>query len=204
MRYIKKKITLPSPSLVISLVALFVALGGSAYAITVRGSDILNGSITDADIKNRSLKGTKFQLNSIGGNAIKASSLKPRTFAGRLFKENSIGGNAIKESTLGPVPQADGITRQAVVSNVGQLVRGRGVAANGVARTAEGVYQVTFDREVASCAYFALLADPSTGAPPSGQIGAGTSPANPNAVVVRTTNQNGADADRPFHLTVSC
>ena len=43
---------------VISLVALFTALGGGAYAAaTVTGADVVNNSLTGADVKERTLKG---------------------------------------------------------------------------------------------------------------------------------------------------
>jgi hypothetical protein len=46
----------PSASLVISLVALFVALGGTSYAaLTITGKNVKNGSLTTKDIKNNSL-----------------------------------------------------------------------------------------------------------------------------------------------------
>jgi hypothetical protein len=45
-----------SPSLVVSLLALVVALGGTAYAaLTITGRNVKNGSLTGADVKNRSL-----------------------------------------------------------------------------------------------------------------------------------------------------
>ena len=50
-----------SPSLVISCVALFISLGGGAYALTVTGKNIKNGSITSADIENRSLRAEDFR-----------------------------------------------------------------------------------------------------------------------------------------------
>jgi hypothetical protein len=46
----------PSASLVISVVALFVALGGTSYAaLTITGKNVKNGSLTTKDIKNNSL-----------------------------------------------------------------------------------------------------------------------------------------------------
>ncbi len=44
----------PSPALVISLIALFVAMGGTAYAIasnSIRSRHIVNDAVTSADIK---------------------------------------------------------------------------------------------------------------------------------------------------------
>jgi hypothetical protein len=57
---------LPSPATAIALVALFVAVGGTAYAAaTVTGRDIRNGTVTTADIKNRSLKAVDFRRGTI-------------------------------------------------------------------------------------------------------------------------------------------
>jgi hypothetical protein len=203
LRFLRKR-SLPSPALVVALVALFIAFGGSAYALTVGGAQIRNGSITGVDIKNRSLKGTKFQLNSIGGNAIKGSALKSNSIPGRTLQNDTVTGNQIDESTLGPVPQATGSQYLAVVNAQGQLVSGRGVAANGVARTGAGTYQVTFARAVGPCAFSATLANSTNGAPPVGLIGAATTAANPNAVVIYTTNAAGQATDQPFHLFLSC
>jgi hypothetical protein len=171
----------PSPSMVVALAALFVALGGSAYAaLVITGHNVRNGSLTGADIKNKSL-------------------------ASRDIKRNSVGGVAIAESRLKTVPsasQADGLTRFAVVSASGQLVRGRNVTS--AARTSAGRYQVIFNRDVRNCAYFATLGDPSASGPSSGQIATGSLGSNVNGVAVRTTDADGTAGDRSFHLIVPC
>jgi hypothetical protein len=41
---------------VAATLALFLALGGSAYAVSVNGGDVVNGSLTGKDIKNNSIK----------------------------------------------------------------------------------------------------------------------------------------------------
>ena len=67
----------PSPSMVVALAALFVALGGSAYAaIVITGHNVRNGSLTGADIKNNSLASKDVKHNSLGGVAIAESKLK--------------------------------------------------------------------------------------------------------------------------------
>jgi hypothetical protein len=75
----------PSPALPISMVALFVALGGSAYALTITGGDVVNGSLTGSDIKNRSLT---------------QADLKGRALKGTLMIADSVGYNAVKEQVL--------------------------------------------------------------------------------------------------------
>jgi len=172
---------MPSPSMVVALAALFVALGGSAYAaIVITGKNVRNNSLAGADIKNGSL-------------------------ASRDMKRDSIGGVAIKESVLGTVPGAsvaDGLPRHAVVTAAGVLARGRGVSS--VARTSEGRYQVILDRDVRGCAYLATIGDAGAAAPPQGEISTSSLASNVNGVAVRTENSGGAAADRPFHLIVPC
>ncbi|HUR86923.1 MAG TPA: hypothetical protein VMY78_16440 [Solirubrobacteraceae bacterium] len=55
------KLRTPSPALVISIIALAVALGGSAYAATViTSSQIRNGTIQNVDIKKGTIQSSKF------------------------------------------------------------------------------------------------------------------------------------------------
>jgi hypothetical protein len=60
-------IRLPSPALVVALVALFVALGSSAYAVTkVNGKNLMNRSVTAVKIKKRSLTRNELNLRKLG------------------------------------------------------------------------------------------------------------------------------------------
>ena len=173
---------LPSPAMVVAMVALVMSLGGSAYALVVTGKQIRNGSVTAKDIRNRSL-------------------------TGRDIRRNKVGGQAIKESSLGPVNTAlvaVGGARFAVVNATGQVVRGRDVSS--VARTGDGRYQVIFNGDVRGCAYFATVGDTSAAAPPqNSHISVSSLASNANGVAVRTENgTNGSQANRPFHLIVMC
>ena len=56
----------PSPAMVVALIALFVALGGSAYALVITGKQIRNGSITGADVKRNSLTGRDVRESRLG------------------------------------------------------------------------------------------------------------------------------------------
>jgi hypothetical protein len=171
---------IPSPAMVVALVALFMALGGSAYALVITGASIKNGTVAGRDIKNRSLTGSDM--------------------AG-----NRVGGGAIKESSLGTVPSAsiaDGMARYVVATGAGVAARGRGVSS--VTRTSEGRYQVIFDRDVRGCAYFATIGDIGGAGPGTGFIATRQLPSNVNGVVVITDGPNANPADRPFHLIVPC
>src|SRR5829696_3318233 len=50
----------PSPAIILSLLALFVALGGTSYALTVGSAQVTNNSLTSADIKDGSLRARDF------------------------------------------------------------------------------------------------------------------------------------------------
>ena len=168
----------PSPAMAVALIALFVALGGSAYALTITGASIVNGTVTASDVKSY-------------------------TLTGKDMRKDGVGGVTVKESRLGPVPAAEGLTHTAVVGPLGQLVRARGVTS--VARAANpGLYQVIFNRDVRGCFYNATVGDVGAAGPPGGQVTVGALATNANGVAVRTTNSGGDLASRPFHLQVSC
>jgi hypothetical protein len=78
----KRFLRLPSPAMVVAIIALVVASSGVSYAVaTVTSGDIVNGSIRNPDFKDGTLRGQE-------------------------AKRDGFGGGAIKESTLGKVPAA--------------------------------------------------------------------------------------------------
>ena len=178
---------IPSPAMIVALVALVMSLGGSAYALVITGKSIRNNSVTGKDIRKHSLRGHD-------------------------LRGDTVGGGAIRESSLGPVPAAGlatssaGLDLWAVVNGNGVLVRGRGQAAGDPAgKTGEGIYHVIFNRDVRSCAYLATVGSPTVDAvPPGGQVHVASHPTNVNGVRVRTANDAGASLDRPFHIGVIC
>ena len=172
---------MPSPAMAVALLALFMAMGGSAYAFVVTSGNIKNNTIRSADVRNGGL-------------------------LGKDIRRNGVGGGAIKESTLAVVPTAfiaHGSARFAVVNAGGQQVRGRGTTS--AARTGPGRYQVIFTSDVRGCSYYATIGGPTAAAPPdNGQITVSSLGSNINGVDIRTTGANGNDANKPFHLVVLC
>ena len=66
----------PSPALVISMIALFVALGGTGYAATqINGKTLKNNSVPGKKLKNKTVTGGKVKPNSLTGAQINESSL---------------------------------------------------------------------------------------------------------------------------------
>ena len=71
----------PSLSLVISLVALVVAMGGTSYAaVKITGDDVRNGSLTGKDVKDDSLTGRDVKNSSLGTGVVRDGSLRARDF----------------------------------------------------------------------------------------------------------------------------
>jgi len=102
----------------VAYVALFAALGGSAYAaVTVTGKDIKNGTITGKDVKNRSLGAGKLSrkalssLKSAGGAAGPQGPQGPRGERGPAGAAGAIGpkGETGPEGPAGP-PGPSGIS----------------------------------------------------------------------------------------------
>lgn len=176
----KIHISPPSPALVISLVALFVALGGTSYAVVKIGA--------------RNLK-----TGSVGTRAVKNA-----TLSGRDLKRAGLSGREINEGRLGVVPLSEGISHFAVIrAGDGGATRARGITS--ATRFAAGRYQVIFNRDVRGCAYSATLGNPDATTPSTGQIAASQLPSNVNGVQVRTTDSTGSpNVNRNFHLVVVC
>jgi hypothetical protein len=67
------RLKVPSPALVISIIALCVALGGSATAATVlikSSKQVRQGSIESSDIKNGTVKGADIAAGTISGSKL--------------------------------------------------------------------------------------------------------------------------------------
>ena len=77
---------------VIATLALFVALGGTSYAVLHVGSDdVIDNSLRSRDIRNGTLL---------------SRDLRDRTIRARDVRRDSLGSRVVKESALGTVPRA--------------------------------------------------------------------------------------------------
>jgi hypothetical protein len=68
----------------------------------------------------------------------------------------------------------------------------------------EGVYEVTFNRDVTQCAYVASVGFADSTSAIAGMIAAKQSGGNPNGVVVETYDPIARHFDNHFHLVVAC
>jgi len=116
----RRRIGRPSPAMVVSLIALFVALTGTAYAIeagsitsrhvkddSLRSEDIKDDTLSSADLKDgEAVAGTDVIDDSLGTADLQPHSvgypeLKASSVASSNVIENSLGGNDIGASAVG-------------------------------------------------------------------------------------------------------
>lgn len=164
---------------VVAIVALFVALGGGAYAAS---------SIGTSDIKNKAVTTQK-----LDGKAVTAGKL------GRdAVKKNKLRDGAVTDSKL----STDSKSRWAVVRANGTLDRGKGVLSS--ARVGLGNYEVIFDRDVTQCSWVVSIGAGDTIGTARGFTQAALRVNNSSGVFIGTYNKNDASEARPFHMQLSC
>jgi hypothetical protein len=77
---------------VVATLALFVALGGTSYAVLHVGSDdVVDNSLRSRDVRD---------------NTLKSRDIRNRTLTASDLRPNSLGSGVVKESGLGLVPRA--------------------------------------------------------------------------------------------------
>ncbi|HEY0318571.1 MAG TPA: hypothetical protein VGC49_09795 [Solirubrobacterales bacterium] len=104
----------PSPALVISILALFVALGGSAYAAN------------------------KIGTNDIKANAITAGKIKKNAVTTAKIKSNAVTGAKINEGTLGAVPNATNAVNAVNATNAVNSTNFSRYVSTGLVRASAG------------------------------------------------------------------
>jgi hypothetical protein len=119
MRFPLKRL-LPAHGTAVAYLALFAALGGSAYAaVSVTGKDIKNGTVTGKDVKNRSLGTSELSTTAVSSLAGKPGPAGPQGPAGPKGDKGNQGpaGPAGPKGEAGPAgpqgpagpPDPDGI-----------------------------------------------------------------------------------------------
>ncbi|HMJ01299.1 MAG TPA: hypothetical protein VK506_00060 [Conexibacter sp.] len=192
----RKRRRLPSPALIISCIALFAALSGTSYALatgSITTREIQNGTIRNEDFKDGTLRGQEFKRDSLGGGAIKEQALD-----GTRIPEVA---SAARARTADSAAQATGLTLRVTLAGDGAKSNDRSVVSS--AKLAVGSYQVIFDRDVRGCVPAATLVQAGA-APLTGEIAVAPLRDNANGIHVATAGSDGREADRAFHLLVSC
>jgi hypothetical protein len=141
----KHRLTPPSPALVISLIALFVALGsGAAWASRlISGSQIKNHSIATKKLTKSAIKSLRGQRGPVG----QAGPQGPKGAPGAPGASGAPGATGPKGATgaMGPAGTA---RAWALVGGVGVLFRGNSHNVVSVTHTVPGDYCVELDPSV--------------------------------------------------------
>src|SRR5437016_2402082 len=144
----------PPAAMIVAALALFVALGGGAYAAlklpanSVGSKQLRRNAVSSAKVKNGSLKAADFAAGQL-----------PAGPKGAVGPQGPKGYAGAPATTLWAFVDAPA----ALVSGHGAVRVDPGVANN-------GNVDVVFDRDVSNCAIIATLRDTTTDAWPGGQI----------------------------------
>lgn len=165
----------PSPAIIVALVALVVALAGTAYATqTINGGAIKKQTIGGGKLKHKTLTGFQINTNKLG--VVPAARRASHTYWAVVDNPASPGNAALSRASDAGITAIEG----------------------------GGAVTVTFPQNVSGCADVAGRNNAGTSVPNPGYAQTNTSAANPNAIEVRTRDKAGANEDADFHLIVVC
>jgi hypothetical protein len=165
----------PSPAIVISIVALIVALAGTAYAAqTINGGAIKKQTIGGGKLKQKTLTGFQINTNKLG--VVPAARRASHTYWAVVNNPGNPGNATLARASDAGIAATEG----------------------------GGAVTVTFPTNVTGCADVAGRNNAGTSVPNPGYAQTNTSAANPNAIEVHTRDKAGANEDADFHLIVVC
>ena len=162
---------------VIATVALFVALGGGAYAVV--------------QLPRNSVGSPQLKRDAVGASEVRAGAVRSPEVRNGSLRLGDIGAHT-----------RDALRARfsAVVDASGRLVRGNAVQSGKSITGYPGAYSVVFDDDISRCTYAATLATFGT-SEAAGRIAVRGQGATVN---VQTSNKAGQPADLPFQLIVAC
>lgn len=165
----------PSPSMVVAVIALIVALAGSAYAAqTINGGAIKKQTVGGGKLKKDTLTG--FQINNNKLGTVPSARRASHTYWAVVNNPGAPGNATLARASDAGIAAAEG----------------------------GGAVAVTFPQNVSGCANVASRNNAGTTPPGAGFAQTNTAAANPAAIEVRTRNDKGEPEDADFHLLVVC
>jgi hypothetical protein len=165
----------PSPSMIVAVIALIVALGGTAYAAqSINGGAIQKQSIGAGKLKHKTLTGYQINTNKLG--VVPSATRAAHTYWAVVNNPGSPGNATLARASDAGITATEG----------------------------GGSVSVAFPVNVTGCADVAGRNNAGTSVPNSGYAQTNSSAANPNAIEVHTRDKAGANEDADFHLIVVC
>jgi hypothetical protein len=165
----------PSPAMVVSVIALIVALGGTAIAAqNINGGAIKKQTIGGGKLKQKTLTGFQINTNKLG--TVPSARRASHTYWAVVNNPSSPGNAALARASDEGISASEG----------------------------GGAVTVTFPVNISGCANVSSRNNAGTTPPGAGTAQTSTSAANANAVEVRTRDAKGDPDDADFHLVVIC
>jgi hypothetical protein len=181
---------------VMATVAVFIALGGTSYAVT----QLPRNSVGSQQIRTGSVGASELRTGAVRSRDIRDRSVALRDIS--TGARRSLRGKTGATGQPGP-PGPSVATLSAAVTADGRFARSRGTAGDLTSHSiASGVYKIDFNRDISTCYVVATIATTrgnATGGEITSEIGA-----DARSVTVRTGNSDGTAADLPFHVIVTC
>lgn len=169
------KLKRPSPAMVVAMIALVVALGGTAYAAqSINGGSIQKQSIGAGKIKHKTLTGYQINTNKLG-----------------VLPSAKRAAHTYWAVVNNPTNPTNATLARASDSGITAVEAG-------------GSVNVIFPVNISGCADVAGRNNAGTTVPASGYAQTNVNPANPNAIEVHTRDKNGTNEDADFQLIVVC
>jgi hypothetical protein len=161
--------------MVVAIVALIVALAGTAYAAQhINGGAIKKQTIGGGKLKHKTLTGFQINTNTLG--VIPAARRAAHTYWAVVNNPAGAGNAALARASDAGMTATEG----------------------------GGAVTIAVPFNVAFCVNVAARDNAGTSVPNPGYAQTNISPANPNGIEVRTRNDKGENEDADFHLIVVC
>ena len=179
---------------VMATVAVFIALGGTSYALTlprnsVGAAQLREGAVRSSELRSRAVRSRHIRNRSVGLQDI---SLATRT---------ALSGKSGPPGQPGPAGPS-GIPLSVAVNAAGEAVSGN---SSGYAHAETGIYSVSFHLgDMTGCRATATLSRVPGGTPEEPPAGEITTSTTTTGVTVKTFNSAGTLTDLPFHLIAVC
>lgn len=165
----------PSPALVVAVIALIVALAGTAYAAqTINGGAIKRQTIGGGKLKRNTLTGFQIKVNKLG--TVPTAKRATHTYWAVVNNPPGPGNAQMARASDGGITLAEG----------------------------GGAVVVNFPADVTVCADVAGANSTSTPIPGAAIVQTNNAVGNANGIEVHTRDEKGANTDADFHLVVVC
>jgi hypothetical protein len=195
LRYMSRIRSHVSYANVMATVAVFIALGGTSYAV----SQLPRNSVGAKQIRTGAVG-----KSELGRSAVRSKHIKNRSIAVHDISPAARSSLRGKQGPAGPAgPKGPAAaTYGVVVKSNGDYLHARAVSGpNAGHSSGSGNYAVLFNTDVSTCLAAAMVAGVDGVQPENGEI---VATVDGSSVFVRTRNSSGAPTDLPFHLIVSC